>query len=50
MVSLENLKKRITHMAIARALSSESSHAKDIHAMFNGCENVPKVCVHTTPK
>jgi hypothetical protein len=40
----------IITMAIARARCSESSQAKDIHAMFRGWEKVPNVCVHTTPK
>lgn len=37
-------------MAIASALSSESSHVSDIQVMLSGCEKVPKVWVHTTPK
>jgi hypothetical protein len=35
---------------MANARSSESRQVNDIQAMLSGCENVPKVCVHTTPK
>jgi hypothetical protein len=35
---------------MARARTSESSQVSDIQAMFKGCEKVPNVCVHTTPK
>jgi hypothetical protein len=34
---------RGSYMAMARARSSESSQARDIHAMLRGCEKVPKV-------
>jgi hypothetical protein len=39
-----------THIAIANARSSESRQVRDIQAMLRGCENVPNVCVQTTPK
>jgi hypothetical protein len=31
-----------TYIAMAKALSSESSQVSDIQVMLSGCENVPK--------
>ena len=39
-----------THKAIASALCSESSQVSDIQETFRACENVPNICVKTTPK
>jgi len=48
--NVDNIEIDSTYNAMARARSSESVHVSDIHVMFSGWENVPKICVQTTPK
>lgn len=44
------MKNTKTHMAMAKARTSESWQVTDTQATFKGCGKVPYICVQMTPK